>query len=426
MTYDKLLAQYIKTHGQAPQGEAGQNDFNNWVATTTGTGNWDDIPDDFFNQQVSVGTGGGTTPATGVGGSGTNAVDAGGSTVTIPSSTTGQAEIPNIGGNYNQVQNATQGGQFGTVGSTSGQQTQTQTQTTDGTSVSKPIDTLGFGSLLQQQAGQVGASDTARTSFLTDLMQNGGSGFQSQLDQGIRNSLTGPQMTGAGDSARARAAGYGAAQIGRTNLDARLGAAHELSAPTGLAALSTAANPYIGQSNTTSGSTTGLSDLVSKGSEAQAGVTAAQSSQAGAGQIPQGQPVKTGGCVLCTAAIELKLSNHQRVLRRVIRHKLHTDPKRFASAAKGYFAVFTPLAAWLLMHPRLARSLWPVAKAVVYEELRVSGRRLPFRVWPWLVHWTGHAFCSAVGATLPVKGYVDNSTILDIAKRNNILFEVQS
>lgn len=358
---------------------------------------------------------------------------------------------PITGQNYNQVQNANQGGTFNTedtnIGTQHGTTNQTQTgaqsgtstQNTSSTSTATPNDTLGFGALLQGQAGTVGASDAARNSFLTDVMQTGGTQFGQQLDAGIRSSLSGPQMTGAGDSARARAAGYAAANTGRENLGQRLGAAHELAGPTGLASLSTAANPYIGQTNATFGSadsisnalsslnTSGLSDLINRGSEVSSGSTAAQSSQAGAGVIPQGQPVKSGGCVLCTAAIELDLPKAYtpRILRKVIAHKLNVQRKRFSAASRGYFYLFTPLAAWLLRHPTLASLLFPLARAVVYEELRISGRCLCFRWDAWLVHWAGHCACALAGTVLRVPDHVTNPTILNIARKHNILFEIK-
>lgn len=351
-----------------------------------------------------------------------------GATVTSPPPQMLEAPMPSNVGNYNQTQNAVQAGQFGTVGSTTQDSRQTTQQSTQGTQSTRPDDIYGFGQLLRDQAGAAQGTDAARTAWLTDVMNNGGTGFQQQLDAGIRQSLSGPGMMGVGDEGRGRTAGAAAADIGRNNLNQRLGASQQLAGgtATGLTALANAAQPYgVGQTTTTAGTTTGLSELMARATEAQAGTTSAQSSQAGAGQIPESQPVKTGGCVLCTAAIELKLSNHHRVLRRVIRHKLITDNKRFANAAKGYFAVFTPLAAYLLSHRRLATILWPLAKFVVYEELRVSGRRLPFRLMPWLTHWVGHTFCAAVGATLPVKGYVDNQRILNIASRERILYPVE-
>lgn len=360
-----------------------------------------------------------------------------------------QAPLPTgVSGNYSQVQNAIQSGQFGTVGQSTDQTTQntsentTQNQTgttqqnTQSTSTTSPNDTLGLGNLITGQVAGTQANDAAREAFLKDVMSTGGQQLGSQVDQAVRNSLTGSQMTGAGDSARARAAGYAGAEIGRNNLNQRLAASEQLNAPSGLTGLVSAGTPLLGQTTSNSGSsdsitnllnstsTTGLSSLLKQGTESNQGATAAQSSQAGAGNIPEGQPVKTGGCVLCTAAIELGLSNHRRILREVIDYKLTKDWTRFRRAARGYFAVFTPFARWLLGHPKLARTLWPLAKGVVYEELRVSGRKLPFKLGAWLVHWAGHWSCSVVGL-LPVAGHVTDPVITGIAKREGILFNVK-
>lgn len=388
---------------------------------------------------------------------------------------------------------------------TSGTQTTTGADTTTGrdvqstnqTATQNAIDALGFGALLRNQAGTVQANDAARSGFLQDVMTTGGSGFNAQIDQAVRQALTGPQTTGAGDSARARMASYAASDVARNNLSQRLAAAEQLSGPTGLANLSTAANPYIGTSNTTTGTNTadtnrttnsaattnsnqnqnvfgrtqtdqrenvsgstltnqnqntagmtntsgwqnlvnnmtsantgvssqsGWQNLLAQSAENQSGSTSAASSQAGAGNIPEGQPVKTGGCVLCTAGIELKFWKLHRVLRKVIGYKLGPGWNRFRLAARGYFAVFGPFANWLLDHPDVAKVLAPLARKVVYEELRVSGRKLSFRLDAWLTHWIGDTFCRFVGL-FPVAGYVKETRILDIARREGILFEVQS
>lgn len=578
MTYEQLLPVYQQITGQ----QGSDENFNQWVqgiVNTSGSQQGvEGIPSNFFDtmqgrQYVDSTTT--ATPAQIV--SGTGSGDAGTSgggfgpliAPDVVAPPFEQAPAPTVaGGNYNQVQNATQAGQFGTIGqnyqsqtgvtgqdqtgttqttgsqntaqqnqqstdtaqqqtglsvnqqqnqgttqSTQNQQqsgtsqeqqqqdsrtTGTTTQSTQNRDVTQAIDTLGFGKLLQDQAASTSASDAARQSWLQDTMQTGGSGFNSQVDQAVRRSLSGPQMTGTGQSAQARAAGYAGAEIGRNNLNQRLAASEQLAGPTGLTTLSSAANPFIGKDSTSTGtgttfqdlitkgttnttgsqntsgsttgtqntsgtssgsqatssnmlgsqnttgsqntqsltdqlqntasSTTGFQDLVTKGAESQAGVTLGQSSQAGAGQIPQGQPVQSGGCVLCTAAVEMKLpkANMLRVLRRVINHKLNVDRSAYRNAARGYFATFTPVARWLLSHDRIARTLWPIARAIVYEELRISGRRLPWKFSAWVTHTVGHNFCAAVGFLFPVRGHVTDPVINDIARRNNILFEVQS
>lgn len=417
-----------------------------------------------------------------------------------------QAPTPNVtGGNYNQTQNSVQGGQFvttgqnvqqqqGTSGSTTAQNTVgqtsqtgtqetqntgqssqtdninqttsgTQTSNTSGNNVTEAIDTLGFGQLLKDQIGNATATDAHRTGWLSDVMDTGGSGFQSQIDQAVRRSQSGPSLTGAGGSSQARMAAYATDEVARNNMNQRLAASQQLAGPTAVTTLSQAANPFIGQNQTTSGtnttnntsnttgtntstgttsnqgsmnstsltdqlqsmvgSQTGWQNLFSQGAESQAGATTAQSSQSGAGNIPQGAPVKSGGCVLCTAAIELGYEKNLRVLRRVIAYKLGPGWKSFRLAARGYFALFGPIANFLLDHPRLAALFYPLAKKVVYEELRVSGRSLPFRLDAWVVHWTGDALCRLIGL-FKVPGHVTQPRILTIAGRNNILFEVKS
>ena len=525
MDYPTLLNVYQNITGK-PGSDA---DFNQWVQgivnASGSTSGVEGISPGFFNspagQSYVQSTTTAATPGTASGPGGTsatglqpNSVGADGTfgPLVVPEVNSGdftQAPSPTVtGGNYNQVQNATQGGQFGTVGlntqsqtgttgqDTTGTQTQSGTSTTNqtqsGTSTNEQdttnesrnyggsssatqgaefttaLDTLGFGKLLQDQATGTVAADAERQGWLKDVMNTGGTGFNGQVDQAVRQSLSGPRMSGAGQSAQARAAGYAASDIGRNNLNQRLGAAEQLAGPTGLAQLSTAANPFIGKATTSagnttafqdlltsgktntsgtqastgttsgttasnsttnsSGSTTGFQDLVTNGAETQAGTTSGQSSQAGAGQIPQGQPVKTGGCVLCTAAIEMNLpkANMLRVLRRVIDFKLNVDRSTYANAARGYFAVFTPVARWLLSHPVLALLLWPLARAIVYEELRISGRRLPLKYGAKVTHFIGHNFCAAVGRFFPVSGHVTDPVITDIARRNNILFEVKS
>lgn len=345
-------------------------------------------------------------------------------------------------------------------------------------------------------------------------MNTGGSQFNSQVDQAVHNSLSGPGMSGAGQSASARAAGYAGAQVARGNLDQRLSAAQQLAGPTGLTTLAAAGNPYLGQAtdntgkvssdvtslsdstkntlssllgsntqgttssqnqnttgntsgsnstvgntsgtstnqsntngtNTTNQNTSGTQDTTgsttgsqsntgsatgtqdttgfSKLAEASTGTTAAGSSQAASGIVPQGQAVKSGGCVICTAGLELGLFRTPRALRKAALHKLDVETKRFSGSLGGYFKLFTPLARWMLRHPKLAAIGMPIAKAVVYEELRIAGQKLPFRVGPWCYHWTWHLGCAIGGAFCGVD-HVTDPVILGVAKKHNVCFTIK-
>ena len=354
---------------------------------------------------------------------------------------------------------------------TSGVQTsqgqQTGQQVSAGQTSSKVDDSLGFGGLIKGQAGQVQASDAARSGFLQDTMLTGGTGFNSQVDQAVRQSLSGPGRTGTGESAAARAAGYASADVARNNMGQRLQAAQQLSGPTGLATLSGAATPYLGSTQTTVNATgtqnattgqtqnsqntnnasqsTGFSDLVGSttntmeqaGKQAQSGwqdtqdktsgTAAGASTQSAAGQIPQSNTVQQssgGGCIVCTAGIHHGLWRNKRVLRRVVTHKLQKDWHGFRSAALGYFLLFTPFARACLSNRRLTRIAMPVARAVVYEELRVSGRSVPFKLIPWLVHWTWHGVCSVAGDVLRVPEGVQDQKVREVAQKHSVWFNI--
>jgi hypothetical protein len=246
-------------------------------------------------------------------------------------------------------------------------------------------------------------------------------------------------MVGSGDAAAQRAAGLAGAQVGTNALSQQLTAAQDLGGSTAATALAGAGNSYLGQQTSGTANTAqdvsnlasslNLSSLLNNSTattnESQSGTSAASSQQAGIGTNPNetSQPSGGGGCVLCTAALELGFFNHRRLLRRVIAHKLQKDWSNFRNAARGYFFMFTPLARWLLGHRRLAAILWPLAKMVVYEELRVSGRKLPLKRKAWLVHWTSHYACALVGK-LPVPGKVTDPVIRSIAEREGVWFNV--
>lgn len=325
------------------------------------------------------------------------------------------------------------------------------------------------------------ANDATRNSFLTDFINTGGTGLNSQVDQAVRNSLSGPSMSGAGESASARAAGYGAAQIARQNADQRLSASAQLGQPGALQNLIAAGNPYLGQEGTsqqntqntgttanygggtstttggnsgfsngtstgfsngtntgttsggstssgqnsqnTAGNTSGFQSLINTGSENSAGTAVGGSTQSASGQVPTAQPVSSGGgCGSCIVGTELGLYKDHRILNAVVEFKLNHPA--FFYAACGYFFLFTPIALYLLNRPKLARLLFPLAKATVYEELRISRRkRVRFKLWPWLVHWTGHYICDIVGR-FPVPFRIADQRMELIARKHNIWYQI--
>lgn len=482
-SYNDLLAKFKAANpndgGPGSEGDFGAR-FNAWVGQSGLAPNgWVDSPAGPNAYTPGGGTsattvtppnitpGPGQNYAQGQTGNQTGTFNTSGNTTTNQGVTSGSNTSTNQSGTQTGTQNTTNTG-TNTQNTTTGQQGTTTGTTagnvdTTGTATTRPIDTLGFGGLLQGAAAGTQASDAARTGFLQDVMNTGGTQFGSQVDQAVRQAVSGPGLTGSGDSARARAAGYAGAQVARNNLDQRLGAAGQLAGPTGLTTLSGAANPYIGQSTATTGTqastgttggtsnvtgtqntsgtntntgttntsgattntgntaTSGWQNLLSNVLENQSGTAAGTSASSAAGQIPSSNQVSTGGggCVLCTAGVHHGIFRNLRLLRRVISYKLSS--RRFSAASRGYFFLFTPVARRMLTSRRLAVSLLPLARAVVYEEARVAGVKLPFHLWPWVVHWSGHLLCKTVG-NLPVPAHVRSHEIEAVARKHNIWF----
>jgi len=348
-----------------------------------------------------------------------------------------------------QATNQTQTGQTATTG----QQTDTGTQATTGqstttTGVNTPFDLSG---LVNSQIASAGEQDAAKTGFLTDFMQTGGTGFNSQVDQAIRGSLTGAQMTGAGDSARARAAGYGAAQVARNNAGERLQAASMLGGPSGVSQNVSALTPLMGKTENTATSGTAatnntsqtqqLQDTASKllgqvnttgqqdttgsntsagtsntmdlqklvGSENQSGTAGGQSISQGTGVAPAGQQVKSGGCVVCTAYVS-KGQMKPGAVRRACRFK-QANWHKYGTSLTGYLLWGPFIARAVLYSEWSARIIRPLARAVLYEEVRLSApTRLRKRWDAYITHevfdllsWPVGALMIAVGMDADVR-----------------------
>lgn len=395
MTYQQLLDAYKQQGGQV--GTDVQNQaFNQWTTTLPGgkDGNWDNItsatPQPSINR--NEGAAGSSTSAG-------NNLDLG---ALVPSAPPSAPVVPQItpvpagagAQGYSQNEAGGQSGGYTSVGANSstqtGQQTQNSTeagsqtgsqsgQTSQTTQVNDPFNLT---SLVGKQLGDTSASDSANRAWLGDFRDTGGTAFGGQVDQAIRNSLTGPQMTGAGDSARARAAGYGAAEVARGNAGQRLQAAQQLNSPTALTQSVGQVSPLLGSTTSgTSGSTTSAINNLTKqastldlqslvGNEAQAGTATGQSASQGSGVAPAGQTVKSGGCVVCTAYVsrgEMKPG----AVRRACKFK-QANWSRYGTSLTGYLFYGPLLARLVLSSDLFARLFYPIARAVLYEEVRLS------------------------------------------------------
>lgn len=388
--------------------------------------------DDYFRNSYT------NDPAS-VGSGGSSAADGGqppsldfGSVVNAPQTPPVQLpdfqSAPTFGGNFATSQVGGQTGAYGSYGTSnqtqSGNQTQNQnqsstgSQTQTGTSttssgVSAPFD---VGALVDYQLDTAGVKDRATNEYLLDFMRTGGTGFQSQVDQAVRNSLSGPQMSGAGDSARARAAGYAGAQIGRTNADQRLQAANQLRGPNATASVLGATTPLFGttQATTNTGTsntaqnTAGTSNTIDfqslVGNEATGGTATGQSSQQAGGLVPQGQPVQTGGCVVCTAYVA-RGAMHRGAIRRAAAYKKR-EWKRYGTSLTGYLTVGPFIARAILKYSLFARLFRPIARTVLYHEVYLSApTRVRFRVDAYITHAAFDAVFWPIGAVQLLLGH---------------------
>lgn len=335
--------------------------------------------------------------------------------------------------NTRSEQTGTQQGNFASTGTTNQQQTQTQqqtgTQAQTGTSTQQGqtgvVDTLGFGQLLQGSTGAAQAADQARQGFLTDLVATGGQGFNQQVEQAANQALSGPGMLGVGNAAKGRIAGSAIGDVARNNAGLRLQATQQLAGPTAISSLVQAGNPYLGQTqtqtgqNTSTGTTTqnsaGFQDLVSN--EAQSGTSNASTQQSGFGN----QPTQEGGCYVSSVC-----AMHGRVGMRVIRAavKYKASQRRFRYMLWGY-SLFGPfLARWIDRRKWATEGVTPICRAILYQELRWSGRSLPWKPWPALLHAVFH-YGSALTGLLSGRRSV-TACVPDLKEKmaaNNLLFK---
>lgn len=397
-------------------------------------------------------------------------------------------------GNNNQIQGGAQTGAFQSgstqqqsqsqLGSTTG--TSTQQQQTGGTSQENQSgtsqtqqqgtnlgqttnvgqtttgvkDTLGFGDLLKGGASAAQGTDASRTAYLTDLMSNGGSAFQDQVKAATNQALSGPTMQGVGDSAGARAAGYAAANVARTNQDQRLNAAAQLAGPTATQTLASAGNPYLGstaetantgtqQQNTTNtgvsqnqsantGATTGTSnasgtsnqltasmtDLINQASSS--GTSNAQNAQAAYGTTPsQTTSGGGGGSVICTVLGERGLLPEWMLIEEIIHIKSHA--KRFHSAAKGYLFWGEAVARLARRNKFVAYLCLPLAKACAYEASRRARKetlthrdQLPKFFIPIVAYWTFFIGTTILGQFIPGKPKIKDPELLALMSRTGL------
>lgn len=135
----------------------------------------------------------------------------------------------------------------------------TENSGTTGTQTSTVADPFGLASLVGSQGQAAAGTDAARTSYLMNLLQNGPTQLQGQTSQAVNNALSGPGMFGAGDNARARAAGDAASGVGLNDLNSVLSASSQLAGPTAVQTAAASALPYAAQTTNQDANTTATS-----------------------------------------------------------------------------------------------------------------------------------------------------------------------
>lgn len=376
-----------------------------------------------------------------------------------------------------------------TTGTTTSGTKGTTTGATTGTTTTDVTDTLGLGKLLKDQVPGATNAAAKQQGFLTDLVSNGPKAQQAQTALAVNQALSGPGMVGAGNSAQARAAGNAASNVGLNSLNQQLAASNQLSNDSALTNLVKAGNSFLGTTGTTTGtnegtnvgsttgtttgattgSTTGttgstgtssnvgtsagssttdnvgtstgtntgattgttnslnLKDLVStsetSGTESSSGKSAANSTSAGIGNAPKDVTNNnSGGCYACTAYADMGLIGH-RSIRAAAEWKL-SQPK-YRRSLVGYSVYGPALARLIMWSPTFAFVFFPVARAVLHEELRLAGRVSRRRRWASLCHSIFDKGSLAIAVLTGAREVQPcGERVKALLERNNLLLEV--
>jgi len=501
MTYESALRQYITANpGVNLQSREGQQAFNTWSGQTFGPGGFEAAPepaagpgattvtgsnptasnifgsgdptvgsdlDNIVRQamayatanpnQGQVSVSGQTGATTGSGTSSTAGTQTSTGKETGKTTTGGTTIGTTTGGSANQ------GTTTGTGTTTTGAKTGT-TGTSTGTTATSVTDTLGLGGLLKKDVPGAQDATAKQRAFLTDLVANGPKAQQAQTALAVNQAMSGPGMVGAGDSARARAAGNAASNVGLNSLNQQLAASGQLSNDTALTNLVKAGNSFLGTSGTTtgatgstgttdttgttattgttnsvgstSGATTGattgtteslnLKDLVNTsattGKEDSTSTATANSAQAGIGNAPKDTTQQSGGCYACTAYADMGQIGH-RSIRAAAQWKL-SQPE-YRRSLVGYSVYGPALARLILWSPVFAALFLSVARAVLHEELRLAGRVSRRRRWASLCHFIFDKGSLAIAVLTGAKRVQPcGERVMNLLKRNNLLMEV--
>jgi hypothetical protein len=358
-----------------------------------------------------------------------------------------------------------------TTGVTKGETTGATTEDVIGkgvtTGTTRVADTLGLGKLLAGQAGPAAQADAARQAFLQELVTQGPKQQQALTSAAVNQALSGPGMFGTGQGAQTRAATQAASQVGLQSLNQQLQAAQQLAGPSATTTLVGAGTPYLGQDTTgttasesskagtqagastttqagqqagttsQTGATSQISDLSKaaeslnigqllkttdmSSAESQKGTSGNVGTTAGIGTVPENQTTSGGGCFVCTVYVDNGWKAN-RAVRAAARYKLSRPEYRRSLA--GY-SVYGPTLARLIQRNKLfAKLFFPVARAVLFEELRLAGKTKKGSDWASLCHHCFHYGSLAVAVLTGQREIkmCDRETY-ELLQRNNLFLE---
>lgn len=472
MTYEQARDLYLNSvPGAEVNTPQGQQAFNSWSGQSFGPGGFESAG------APNVGALSPMSPTAPGGAGGTPAPVVPPASLPTPTSIGGPLndlhnQIAGIGGNTNQVQGGSQTGAYGTSGTnysgtdtnqaqtTSGNTAntgtsntaagqhsdQTTTGSTTGTTTNNVVDNYGIGSLANGLTGSAGGLDASRNSFLQGAMANGDPALGKQTDIAVHSALSGPGMAGAGESARARAAGYAAEDVANTSFGRQLAAAQTAGGPSASGSAVQQLSPLLGSTqsvdqqtlgkilgdiNTSSatntantGTTSGITNTTGKqntvGGNTASGVATGSNLSAAAGTVPQQNVSSGSGCFVCTAYVERGWMKPG-AIRRAVKYKLN-NKRLYEKSLLGYVVFGPPLARAVLRSKVFASCFYPVARWVLQHECHLADPTRVKSIWYCRVAHTGFDGLGKLFGIWVSRKYTMDSTVVGILNKHNLNF----
>ena len=268
------------------------------------------------------------------------------------------------------------------------------------------LDTLGFGQLLKNTAPTAQSLDAQKNAALTPLANGSSPAYADLIAKAVKQGVSGPSMTGAGNEANIRGAATGASNANAQNISNQISAANSLGLPT-TTSVANAAQPYAGTATSSQGAS--LSNDISQGLAQAYNDTFAQAT----GPTSTTTQSSGGGMsIICTAMYEQGLlPGRACVIGR--KYARHVGFETYL----GYHTCFKWLANLICKSRPFAVLFQPVADAWVHEMgYRIGHFTTGSRLGNFILTMC-EPFCGRVGA----KNVGSFNTSSDVAYKSTIL-----